>query len=107
MKDYEKLLNTGLKEIDVITGTFECALIDQMNISNIEDMYMVESVGDGVDKVKEFFKKMIEAFKNTLKKIKDRGAFAPHPDNPLKNVDGNFYQNAIILRFSGRTICRF
>ena len=71
MKDYEKLLNTGLKEIDVITGTFECALIDQMNISNIEDMYMVESVGDGVDKVKEFFKKMIEAFKNTLKKIKE------------------------------------
>ena len=71
MKDYEKLLNTGLKEIDVITGTFECALIDQMNISDIEDMYMVESVGDGVDKVKEFFKKMIEAFKNTLKKIKE------------------------------------
>jgi hypothetical protein len=71
MKDYEKLLNTGLKEIDVITGTFECAMIDQMNISNIEDMYMVESVSDGVDKVKEFFKKMIEAFKNTLKKIKE------------------------------------
>lgn len=71
MKDYKKLLNTGLKEIDVITGTFECAMIDQMNISNIEDMYMVESVGDGVDKVKEFFKKMIEAFKNTLKKIKE------------------------------------
>ena len=71
MKDYEKLLNTGLKEIDVITGTFECAMIDQMNISNIEDMYMVESASDGVDKVKEFFKKMIEAFKNTLKKIKE------------------------------------
>lgn len=71
MKDYEKLLNTGLKEIDVITGTFECALIDQMNISDIEDMYMTESVGDGVDKVKEFLKKMIEAFKNTLKKIKE------------------------------------
>lgn len=71
MKDYEKLLNTGLKEIDVITGTFECALIDQMNISDIEDMYMTESVGDGVDKVKEFLKKMAEAFKNTLKKIKE------------------------------------
>lgn len=71
MKDYEKLLNTGLKEIDVITGTFECAMIDQMNISNIEDMYMIESASDGVDKVKEFFKKMIEAFKNTLKKIKE------------------------------------
>ena len=71
MKDYEKLLNTGLKEIDIITSTFECAMIDQMNISNIEDMYMTESVGDGVDKVKEFLKKMIEAFKNTLKKIKE------------------------------------
>lgn len=70
MFNYNGELAAGYLEADLITDMFEASMIDMMNIQDIQDQYMTESVSDGTNKIKDFFNKIWEKIKSLFAKLK-------------------------------------
>lgn len=56
------------KEISIAEATFESAIKNIMAVDEVQSMYMTEATSEETD---SFFKKLIQAFKDFIKKIKD------------------------------------
>ena len=70
MFNYNGELAAGYLEADLITDVFEASMIDMMNIQDIQDEYMTESVSTTGEKIKDFFEEIVEKIKAFFAKIK-------------------------------------